>query len=781
MTQSLFQTDMAAPGPCRPSNFAHQQPPFTGQPSPRRTLSAWLAALLLFVAAAALAVWALSSSRFRDVESSVTGALCLPLAASIALGVVGLGIGTPWGAAARWFAVALIGQAVTLQMIDAGRRLHYQHYWPVAQLAQNPGTALLLLWLLAQAVAVIIYVARAWRPIWMALVTAIGLRRTAIVVLAVAAVAAPLSASPAAYFSELLLSAALQFLSLLTLIPLARSIPAATLPRIQRLLDRLGDSPSEHGMAPRPARPDPVVICAAMWVTLASTFFNFVIYERHPHIQDEVIYLHQARILAQGKLTVSAPRAPQAFDLYLMDADRGRWFATPPAGWPAALALGVLVGAPSLVNPVLAGANLCLVAALLRRIYDDRRLARIAVFLLACSPWYIFMAMSYLTHTFTLTCVLVAALGVHLARDPRAPVAWSLAAGAAVGVLSLIRPLDAVIVGSVLALWAVGVAAPQRRRVPFKACCLMACAAIAVAALVLPYNRELTGNPATFPIMRYIDRYWWPNANALGFGPDRGMGWGLDPFPGHGPLDAAVNTNLNLYALNAELFGWAGGSLLLVVLALASGIPRKNDLFMLMLLLAFPLFHCLYWYSGGPDFGARYWYPVILPCAALTVRGIQRLGQAFDPPLSHDQRDLPALHPRVAVAVATMMALSLLAYIPWRATDKYFRYLNMRPDVRRIARERAIGNALVLVRGPQMPDYAGAAAYNPMDFDAPVPVYAWDRSREVRRAAIESYPNRPVWILNGPTVTGRGYDVVAGPLTPDEALALEDQTPPPPR
>ena len=32
-----------------------------------------------------------------------------------------------------------------------------------------------------------------------------------------------------------------------------------------------------------------------------------------------------------------------------------------------------------------------------------------------------------------------------------------------------------------------------------------------------------------------------------------------------------------------------------------------------------------YWYSGGPDFGARYWYLILVPLVVLSVRGLQAL------------------------------------------------------------------------------------------------------------------------------------------------------------
>lgn len=61
-------------------------------------------------------------------------------------------------------------------------------------------------------------------------------------------------------------------------------------------------------------------------------------------------------------------------------------------------------------------------------------------------------------------------------------------------------------------------------------------------------------------MMAYNDALFGKGANDYGFGPTRGMGWALDPNPGHGPLDATINTTLNLAATQVELFGWGIGS-----------------------------------------------------------------------------------------------------------------------------------------------------------------------------------------------------------------------------
>ena len=84
-------------------------------------------------------------------------------------------------------------------------------------------------------------------------------------------------------------------------------------------------------------------------------------------------------------------------------------------------------------------------------------------------------------------------------------------------------------------------------------------------------------------------------------------------------------------------------------------------------------------------------------------------------------------------------------------------------DIRALAERHDFGRNLVLVRGDRHPDYASAAVFNPLDLRADVPIYAWDRDPDVRARVIDAYHDRPVWIVDGPCITGRGYEVASGP------------------
>jgi hypothetical protein len=672
-----------------------------------------------------------------------------------------------------WIALLVAGQGASLALIAAGNRVGYQHYQFVSRGAL---TWIAVSILVLQGVAV----GAGIRPFLAALSGWMRSQATTLrwVLLFVAlfVVSATVSRDPADWGLELVVAASIQLVAIGNAILIARSLDG---PRAVARLDRWFGPPDPA--SPRRVAIDRFALFCALWVTVAGALLAVFSYQRHPHVPDEVVYLIHARYFAEGLLWLPAPPAPDAFNIDLMHYEATRWYSPVPPGWPLVLAAGAWAGVPWLVNPILAGCNTLLAFAVLSSMYD-RRTARLATLLLALSPWFVFMSMNFMTHQATLFFALLAAVAVAYIRtgsgDVRGRSAWltataAAAGGLAIGVVSLIRPLDGLATALLLGIWSLPPrwwkALTELRVAAFVPSAALAIGAIVGGGLVRPYNALMTGNPSYFPIMAYIDKYYTPGSNDLGFGPNRGLGWsGLDPFPGHGPADVVVNANLNITAINIELLGWATGSLLAIMLLFVVGRRLRADWSHVAVLLTIAGVHTFYWFSGGPDFGARYWFLVIVSCAALAARGIVELGDAVG---AGAKRTTP-MDTRPARVLAAALALSfcaLVTFFPWRAVDKYYHYRNMRPDIREIARARNLGRSLVFIRGARHPDYASAAIYNPLDLRADVPLYVWDASERAREQAFAAYPDRPVWIIDGPTRTKDGFQVAAGPLTRDAA------------
>ena len=691
-------------------------------------------------------------SAFRDGRGILTGKFVLPMSAGIGLAVFGCLAATAWRAFAGWLCVALVGEAASLQMIDAGRLIHFQHYRSLSDLLQQHSLELTIVVLqtciVAYAITKHIGSIAAW------LRSNIGYWKLAIGSLFLVLAGAAVTPDLKIYGASLLIGAWVQIVTLGTVMIMAASVPKLAMERISVKIDVL--LAGSDGQADIRPRLDRFAVSAALFVVLLASALSVFVYQAYPHVPDEAQYLFQARYMAAGQLTVKPPVVPEAFSLYMVPYLDDRWYSIFSPGWPAMLAVGVWAGVEWLVNPVLAGVCILLAYLFFQQVYD-RRTARLAVILLSCSPWFIFMGMNLMGHMFTLASALAAA--VILLNSLASRRVWMcLLAGGLIGVVSLIRPLDGAIVAVLLGTTVLFYSSTWRQRILSASALVLG--TIATASLIFPYDAAVTGNAFAMPIDAYYTKYFWPKVMALGFGPERGMGWGLDAFPGHSPLEALINTALNTSLLQSELFGWGVGSLLIIVFFVLSGKARRKDLWAVLSIAVVVLTYGLFWYHGGPDFGARYWFVSIIPLVALTVSGLEWIGRTVSGSMKR----------RVMLAVLCLTSLALTCYIPWRSADKYYGYLGIDPSIRDLARDHHFGKSLVLVRGSESPDYQAAWTLNPVNFDGDLPVFAFDKGTAVQTPLLSSYADRQVWLVDGPSITGGGYRVEAGPLDAEQAL-----------
>ena len=656
----------------------------------------------------------------------------------------------PWRGAAAWLALQVAGQAAALRLIDAGNRIHYQHYRDPRQAWADPLGRWLLLVIAAQAVIVSFGLVRRWEGIRAWMRSRFPLWQIGVLLAIACSLSAAVSREFGFFAFELAFASAVILVNVGNVVMTALSLPAVGLAAwSQKLSGWVSDTDQKP-------RVDGFAMRAALWVTVVSAALAWFVYQAHPHVADEVVYLYNARYFAAGEVKMPPPPLQAAFDVDLMEYQPHQWYGVVPPGWPAVLAVGVLAGVPWLVNPVLAGICVLLAYLLLHELYS-RRTARLAVLVLCISPWFLFMSMNFMTHTLTLACALAGFLGIAWARRT-GKIGWACLAGAMAGAGSLIRPLDGAIAAALMGLWAIGLGG---RRLKLTGLAALGAGTILMAAATMPYNRALTGSLTRSPLLAYTDEHYGPHSNDYGYGPQRGLGWGLDPYPGHTPFESVINAELNGSSINGELLGWATGSLLLLLIPVFASGRHRSDRLMLAVIVVVLAAYAPYWFSGGPDFGARYWYLVLVPCAVLAARGVEEL---------ESKAGQPAKNNRVLLTVLAVGAVAAINYVPWRAMDKYYHFLNMRPDIARLAREHRFGRSLVLIRGERFPDYASAAIYNPIDLRGGETIYVWDRSPAVREQVLKIYPDRPVWVVEGPSMTRGDFRIKAGPLTAQTVL-----------
>jgi hypothetical protein len=401
-----------------------------------------------------------------------------------------------------------------------------------------------------------------------------------------------------------------------------------------------------------------------------------------PHVQDSVTYLFQAETLARGALSAPAPplataNATPHFEQEFLLVRDGRWFGKYPPGYPAVLAAGVRVGAPWLVNPLLAALSVALLyqlALALKPRQSDATwplgaprpatrhspTALLSALLLATSPFFLVMSGSLMAHAAELLWATLFMLAWSRALDGawanHATRRWAVVAGLALGALFLTRQFTALTIGlsfgaSLGAMHILKCVAPSSRPAPSgqeRATHLRRCVArgfarggLALLAalpllLALPlYQLAVTGDARTDPRLLY-----W-SYDRVGFGPGVGepqnaftmiptdanpaITWYSDPTQpprGHSPARGLYNLGRNLEVLENDLFGWPPlTTLVFVWMAFLLRRPTANDWVLLLAALAVISGYVTYW-ASGIAYGPRYFYAALPALAILTARGI---------------------------------------------------------------------------------------------------------------------------------------------------------------
>lgn len=293
-----------------------------------------------------------------------------------------------------------------------------------------------------------------------------------------------------------------------------------------------------------------VAVLAGFVFTMAGVISERV-FERLPHLEDELAYLYQARIFAGGQVVIDSPQDYRAFwQPFVIDYEpTGKRFGKYPPGWPAVLAFGVKAGRPWLVNAVLGALTVILVFRLGREIWGAS-VGLFAALLTAFSPAALLLNGTLMAHTaalFFATLFLWCCWRLER-QSQRLPLA--LAAGMALGALFIVRPLSAVAVSIPFLVWSGALivsgwrsASVERRKTWLRAGVVLIVAAAAVGSTLPLFNATATGSPTT-DLYRLVWSY-----DRLGFGDGHGR-------TGHTILNGLRHARFDLSLASADLFGW---------------------------------------------------------------------------------------------------------------------------------------------------------------------------------------------------------------------------------
>jgi hypothetical protein len=476
---------------------------------------------------------------------------------------------------------------------------------------------------------------------------------------------------------------------------------------------------------------------AGLGVTL---YIASALLQRMPHVQDSVAYLFQAKTFALGRLWVPTPAHPEFFTHEFVVMDKaGRWFSKYSPGWPGVLALGVLAGAPWAVDPICGALSLFLLYRIGKEWFSTR-VGLLAAVLGLSAPFFLFLSGSMMAHTSGLFFTLLMLWSFGRATRSARPLAWSIATGAAFGMVFLVRPWSAILVALPIGSYALIVIARQPRQ-GLARFLPAAAAAVPFAAAFLAYNKVFTGN-WFYP----TQQLWWP-FDQLGFGPNNGP-WGFYP------VDGLNNTSRNLLELLTHGFGWPAFATL--SLALVPFLARRATRWDWLCLAGFVAIVAGYaaWWADGIMYGPRFYYEGFGYLIVLTARGVDvGLDLARDrfSPESGRAVVAPVL---VYAFLVALVGFNLWYYLPGQWT-LYYGYNYVSHAKLDAVAAANLHNALVFAdvgKPYEWWEYGEVFSANDPSLSGDV-IFARDLGDAADQKLIADFPHRSYYRLDGTTIT----------------------------
>jgi len=501
------------------------------------------------------------------------------------------------------------------------------------------------------------------------------------------------------------------FLIFLALLPRILAVPAGALETrlsaaIRRGLERWLSLPATvRGIA---------VGALALSAALAV---GMLVLSDFPNSSDENSYLTQARIFASGRLWVPAPPHPEFFRArsMVLDAEGGRFFAKAFPGYAAVLSLGVLAGAPWIVNPLLSALALVLAGWIGGRLLGPAgEPAMVGAILL--TPFFLLNSASYFNHPATLFCITLF-LAAVVRLEAGAGTAWAGVAGVATAIALSMRPAAAAALTLPFLAW-MGVRWARDRRWG------------RLAALLLPVGIILA-------ILAAWNQILYGSAFRTGYGVtdpgDIRMGLGAD--------NLAVTgwwlLKLLFWTVPGSLAGlyFFGRGRSLRSLFREDPIPALCGASLLLLAAG----HLLFQNKGSNEYGPRYYYDGFTYLALLMTAGWMRSPDVLSAHLPRQKAVRAA-----GLVLGCGALLALLGSVPLAMAHYRDKAAHNR-DLYAAVQRAGLSPALVFLEtgSGRMPP--GDLVRNPLDFRTGV-VYARDLGPEADRKLAALYPDRPAMV-----------------------------------
>ncbi len=485
------------------------------------------------------------------------------------------------------------------------------------------------------------------------------------------------------------------------------------------------------------SRVDRIALVLSLITILVTFYVTEEYFEGIPHLEDEIAYVWQARAIADGNLTVSSPPQARSFLVPFVVDHNGQRFGKYPLGWPVVLAIGVLLGIRSLINPLLAGLGVWLTYRLGKKIFGET-VGILAAALTLASPFFLMNSGTLLSHSFGLVLSTAFTLawidGFGNLEAPRR-ILPTVVAGMTLGVLVLTRPLTALAVALPFVIHGIYlfIRADWRTRRHVLAVGFLA---LAVSALTFLWQFAVTGDPFLNPYT-----LWWPY-DKVGFGP----GYGVTE-NGHSLNLARINTRFSLRAGYSDLFGWGKFSWIFLPFGILAVFLRRNwqGLLAAAVFPSLVIFYMAYW-VGAWIFGPRYYFEGLFSLTLLSGAGIALLaGWPIQPDESwRTYQGWKRFRPLIVSAiVVTLVVGNLYFYTPARLVTLRGLYGMEKSDLNPFFTEQAqeLAPALIVVHPKNWMEYGVLLDLQSPNLDSPF-IFIFSRNPHVDDALRADFPER---------------------------------------